>query len=66
MANRIQYRRDTAANWTSANPVLALGEPAVETDTGKQKIGDGTTAWSALTYLPTSGTAAALAIVFGG
>lgn len=50
MANRIQHRRDTAANWTSANPVLAAGEPALETDTGRRKLGDGTTAWTALAY----------------
>jgi lysophospholipase L1-like esterase len=50
MANRIQYRRDTAANWTAANPVLALGEPAWETDTKKRKIGDGATAWNSLGY----------------
>lgn len=50
MANRIQYRRDTAANWTAANPVLALGEPGWETDTKKRKVGDGTTAWTGLGY----------------
>lgn len=50
MANKIQHRRDTAANWTSANPVLAAGEPALETDTGKTKLGDGVTGWSALPY----------------
>jgi len=50
MANRIQYRRDTAANWTAANPVLALGEPAWETDTKLRKVGDGTTAWTGLGY----------------
>lgn len=51
MATRIQLRRGTAAQWTSANPVLFAGEPAVETDTGKVKVGDGTTAWSALPYI---------------
>lgn len=51
MANRIQVRRDTAANWTSANPVLAAGEPALETDTGRRKTGDGATAWTALPYV---------------
>lgn len=51
MANRIQVRRDTAANWTTANPVLAAGEPALETDTGRRKTGDGTTAWTALPYV---------------
>jgi len=50
MADRIQIRRDTAANWTSANPVLAVGELGFETDTLKLKIGDGSTAWSSLSY----------------
>jgi len=50
MATRIQLRRDTAANWTSANPILASGEPGYETDTVKYKIGDGVTAWSGLDY----------------
>lgn len=46
----IQVRRDTAANWTSANPTLASGEWAFETDTKKLKIGDGSTAWTSLPY----------------
>ena len=50
MANRIQLRRGTAANWTSVNPVLAQGEAGYETDSGKLKIGDGTSNWNALTY----------------
>jgi len=54
MAAQIQLRRDTSANWTSVNPILANGEPGVETDTGRQKVGDGTTAW---TLLPYTGTA---------
>ena len=55
MADMIQIRRDTAANWTSANPILAQGELGVETDTSKIKIGDGTTAWSSLDYLIDTG-----------
>lgn len=47
---RIQLRRDTAANWTANNPVLAAGEPAYETDTGKFKIGDGSKTYTALPY----------------
>ena len=47
---RIVNRHDTAANWTSVNPVLAAGEMGVETDTNKFKFGDGTTAWSELEY----------------
>ena len=50
MAVRFQLRRDTAANWTASNPTLALGEPGVETDTLKVKVGDGTTAWNSLAY----------------
>ena len=45
-----QFRRDTAANWTTANPVLLSGELALETDTAKFKIGNGTSAWTALAY----------------
>lgn len=49
---RIQLRRDTAANFTSGNPVLAQGEPALETDTRKWKIGNGSSTWNALGYMP--------------
>ena len=48
MAIRIQIRRDTAANWTSANPVLLAGELGIETDTLKIKIGDGNN-WNSIT-----------------
>jgi len=50
MADQIQLRRDTAANWTSANPILASGEFGLETDTDQFKVGDGTTAWTSLGY----------------
>jgi len=50
MANKIQIRRDVAANWTSSNPTLSQGEQGYETDTGKIKIGDGSTAWTSLGY----------------
>ena len=61
MADIIQIRRDTAANWTSANPTLAQGELGVETDTDKIKIGDGSTAWASLGYLIDTGGYAPLA-----
>jgi hypothetical protein len=48
---RFQFRRDTTANWTSADPVLAAGELALDTDEMLFKIGDGTTAWSSLGYV---------------
>ena len=50
MADIIQLRRDTAANWTSVDPTLAHGEMGWESDTGKVKIGDGTTEWTSLPY----------------
>lgn len=51
MADRIKLRRDTAANWTATNPVLAQGEPGFETDTDFLKVGDGVTAWNDLSYV---------------
>ena len=48
---RIQVRRGTASEWTSANPTLAAGEMGVETDTRKIKIGTGSTAWTSLSYI---------------
>lgn len=50
MTTRIKLRRDTATTWTATNPVLALGEPGLETDTRKVKYGDGVTAWNLLDY----------------
>lgn len=47
---KIQLRHDTAANWTSVNPILLEGEVGIETDTRKQKVGDGSTAWNSLPY----------------
>ena len=48
--DRVLQRRDTAANWASANPVLAEGELGIITDTKGYKIGDGVTAWNSLPY----------------
>ena len=47
---KIILRRDTAANWTSANPTLSGGEVGIETDTLKMKLGNGSTAWNSLSY----------------
>lgn len=46
----ITPRGGTAAQWTSANPVLLARELGIETDTQKSKYGDGTTAWNSLPY----------------
>lgn len=50
LADRIQIRRDTASNWSFANPVLAQGEIAVELDTYRMKIGNGNANWNNLPY----------------
>jgi hypothetical protein len=51
----IQVRRDTAANWTSNNPILATGELGFETDTGLFKIGRNDTDWTSLAYAQVAG-----------
>lgn len=51
VVTQIQVRRGTASQWTSTNPTLAAGEFGFETDTGKVKIGNGSTAWTSLSYL---------------
>lgn len=56
VVTQIQVRRGTAAQWTSTNPTLAAGEWGYETDTGKAKIGNGSTAWSSLSYFGGTGT----------
>jgi hypothetical protein len=48
---RLKLRRDTSSKWASINPVLSEGEPAVELDTGRIKIGDGITSWNDLGFL---------------
>jgi hypothetical protein len=47
---RLRLRADTAANWTSVNPILLANELGRETDTGKIKIGNGTSTWTSLAY----------------
>lgn len=63
MAYRIQFRRDTTANWTSINPILLQGEFAYSLDTGFAKIGNGSSTWTQLTYFGGTGpTGPAVAI----
>jgi hypothetical protein len=53
---RLQIRRGTSAQWASTNPILAAGEPGLDTTTGIMKVGDGVTYWNALLseWAPTS------------
>ena len=50
MPTKIQIRRGTSTQWTTANPTLASGEWGLETNTGKVKLGNGSTAWTSLSY----------------
>lgn len=51
VVTQIQIRRGTAAQWTSTNPTLAAGELGLETDTLFVKVGNGSSAWTALAYI---------------
>lgn len=53
MASKIQFRRDTTANWTTRNPVLSAGELGYDLTLKQFKIGDGVTAWNTLTFFTT-------------
>jgi len=57
MANKIQLRRDTAANWSRINPILADGELGLDITNNKIKAGDGTTTWASLDYLASEDSA---------
>lgn len=65
VVTQFQFRRGTAAQWTSTNPTLASGEFGYETDTGKAKIGNGSTAWTSLSYAITGATGTVTSITAG-
>lgn len=50
-----RFRRFTAAQWASRNPVLKDAEPGWDSTNKVLKIGDGSTAWSGLTSYGTGG-----------
>jgi len=50
MAQQIQFRRGTAAEWAAANPILAQGELGINLDGNRLKIGTGLTSWNYLDY----------------
>lgn len=49
----IQIRRDSLSDFTSLNPLLASGEPAIAIDASVFKIGNGTSRWNDLDSLST-------------
>lgn len=63
---KIQLRRDTAANWAAANPVLALGEPGWDTTNSQLRVGNGTSAWSTLPVYGTGSGAGTNSPAFTG
>jgi hypothetical protein len=52
MATRIQVRRGTNVQWNTTDPILNVGEFGYSTTDSQFKIGDGSTIWSELTYVP--------------
>jgi Major tropism determinant N-terminal domain len=60
----IQLRNGTAAQWATANPVLAAGEMGAESDTLRFKFGNGVTAWAGLTYAGQFSLASATDVLF--
>jgi hypothetical protein len=60
LKDKIRVRRDTTANFTSVNPVLAVGEVSFDTTAKQFKIGDGSTAWTSLAYANAAATATAV------
>ena len=47
----IKLRRALASEWESVNPILLSGEPGVELDSFKLKIGNGILSWNDLPYI---------------
>ncbi|WP_269089743.1 collagen-like protein [Dolosigranulum pigrum] len=48
---RVQHRRKSASDWQNSEEILLDGELGVESDTGKVKVGDGTSRYTDLNYL---------------
>ena len=56
MATRIQVRRGTTTQWNTADPILNEGEIGYNSNLGQIKVGDGTSIWSDLDYLVSTGS----------
>jgi hypothetical protein len=56
MATRIQMRRGSTSDWNTTDPVLNEGEIGYNTTLGQIKVGDGSSLWSELDYLVSSGS----------
>lgn len=47
----VTFRKGTATQWTSVNPILASGEPGYDLTNGVLKIGDGASSWDQLSAI---------------
>jgi hypothetical protein len=45
-----RFQRGTQDRWAAQNPILGPGEPGIELDTHRFKMGDGYTTWNDLPY----------------
>lgn len=50
VVRRMRVRSDSAADWSSANTTLGVGEIGYDETNDKVKIGDGATAWNSLAF----------------
>jgi len=50
MAVKFQFRRDTAANWETNNPILSEGEFGLDLTNQRFKIGDGVNTWDNIEF----------------
>jgi microcystin-dependent protein len=68
MSYLIQFRNDTAANWATANTILAAGEAGFDVTNQILKVGTGVTPWSSLQgiSLATGGGAPGIISQFAG
>ena len=51
MSSKILLRRGTSAEWSSANPILQVGELGIDLTLNKLKAGNGTSLWTSLPYI---------------
>ena len=49
---RVKIRRGSTSGWAATNPVLELGEIAVDMDKHRLKVGNGSSRWSELAFCP--------------
>ena len=50
MSTQIQIRRDTEANWSGVNPILADGEIGFDVTSNRFKVGNGVDAWNDIEF----------------